>query len=371
MAGILDKKTRIMDVIVTREGRRQMADGNLRATFATFTDKNAFYEKDIVSGSTNPCDRLYFEAFSLSSDQIIFEKDDSGRLIGDIPISDMTIFGDNIFKKDAEGNYLAITGSAFNSEVTGIVTSSITNFRSQRILGSIPGNIQNSMNFDITRNKINFKINNKSPFGSNPNNFSIDVQSSMPLFFDQKLSANSNFKYLPPVHPDNVIVANFEDIKTNNGIGFSEVITKSSQFSESDREKLLYPKDDEVETNHEEENTTFNINEIESAFTDAFNQQSQVASELIQNETINFKNTTSENNLFCQIFEVDSRGIDKRLTKLDVVLAEKYELNDDLANKYENTQTNNRYKELYYVGKTFKDDLGIPTFIRLFTLMFD
>ena len=66
MAGILDKKTRVMDVIVTREGRRQMADGDLRATFASFTDKHTFYEKDIVSGSTDPTKRIYFEACSLA-----------------------------------------------------------------------------------------------------------------------------------------------------------------------------------------------------------------------------------------------------------------------------------------------------------------
>ncbi len=182
MAGILDKKTRVMDVIVTREGRRQMADGDLRATFASFTDKHTFYEKDIVSGSTDPTKRIYFEACSLASDQIVFEKDDSGRLIGDIPISDLTIFGDNIFEKDAEGEFLLVTGSVFTDKAMSIVTSSIKNFKSQRMIGSELPNEFNSKTFDMSRNKINFQINSLSPFGSNPNNFSIDIQSAMPLF---------------------------------------------------------------------------------------------------------------------------------------------------------------------------------------------
>ena len=77
MAGILNNKTRIMDVIVTREGRRQIADGNLRAKFASLTDTQAFYESDIISGSTDPTDRIYFEASSSPIDRIIFEKDES------------------------------------------------------------------------------------------------------------------------------------------------------------------------------------------------------------------------------------------------------------------------------------------------------
>ena len=42
MAGILNNKTRIMDVIVTAEGKRQLGRGNFRPEFASFSDKNAF-----------------------------------------------------------------------------------------------------------------------------------------------------------------------------------------------------------------------------------------------------------------------------------------------------------------------------------------
>ena len=64
MAGILDSKTRIMDVIITKEGRRQMASGKLRAEFLSFTDASTFYEKSGQQGNSDPTDRVYFEATS-------------------------------------------------------------------------------------------------------------------------------------------------------------------------------------------------------------------------------------------------------------------------------------------------------------------
>ncbi len=38
MSGILNTKQRIMDTILTQEGKRQLASGELRLNFITFTD---------------------------------------------------------------------------------------------------------------------------------------------------------------------------------------------------------------------------------------------------------------------------------------------------------------------------------------------
>ena len=45
MAGILDKKTRFIDFVVTQEGKRQIASGELKAEYASVTDMHAFYKK--------------------------------------------------------------------------------------------------------------------------------------------------------------------------------------------------------------------------------------------------------------------------------------------------------------------------------------
>ena len=57
MAGILDRKERILDVILTEEGYRQMQSGDIRFTYATFADKDSIYSLDennvFQSGSLN------------------------------------------------------------------------------------------------------------------------------------------------------------------------------------------------------------------------------------------------------------------------------------------------------------------------------
>ena len=46
MAGILDKKTRFIDYVITQEGKRQLASGKLRAEYASVTDMHTFYDKN-------------------------------------------------------------------------------------------------------------------------------------------------------------------------------------------------------------------------------------------------------------------------------------------------------------------------------------
>ena len=78
MAGILDSKTRFIDLIVTQEGRRQISAGKLRAEWASLSDANAFYDK---FESDNVSDRIYFQATDMPNNSIVIEKDDSGKMI--------------------------------------------------------------------------------------------------------------------------------------------------------------------------------------------------------------------------------------------------------------------------------------------------
>ena len=47
MAGILDAKSRVVDFILTNEGRRQVRNGDLKIEYASFTDRDTFYEEEI------------------------------------------------------------------------------------------------------------------------------------------------------------------------------------------------------------------------------------------------------------------------------------------------------------------------------------
>ena len=62
MAGILDSKSRVVDFILTDEGRKQVRDGDLKIEYASFTDRDTFYEEDQDGVATDPTSRLYFES---------------------------------------------------------------------------------------------------------------------------------------------------------------------------------------------------------------------------------------------------------------------------------------------------------------------
>lgn len=81
MSGILDNKSRIIDAILTIEGRRQMAEGTFEVSYATFTDSGVCYMPDIENGHEDPTNKIYFEATNLPQDQITFEANDEGKLV--------------------------------------------------------------------------------------------------------------------------------------------------------------------------------------------------------------------------------------------------------------------------------------------------
>lgn len=102
MAGILDNKKRIMDTIVTQEGRRQLSSGNFKIKYASFTDGNTFYEEDLVAGSTDATIRIPFEAVNKFQDNIVFETDDSGNLLK---------FQGNDVELNADGSIVSLTST--------------------------------------------------------------------------------------------------------------------------------------------------------------------------------------------------------------------------------------------------------------------
>ena len=76
--GILDKKTRFIDLAITQEGKRQIASGKLRAELASFSDGGTFYDAAENDDAQN---RIYFEVMERPENSIVLEKDDSGRLL--------------------------------------------------------------------------------------------------------------------------------------------------------------------------------------------------------------------------------------------------------------------------------------------------
>ena len=78
MAGILDKKTRFIDLIVTQEGKRQIATGKLRAEFASANDSQADYQKS--ENYQDAVKKIYFQTMERPENSITLEADDSGKI---------------------------------------------------------------------------------------------------------------------------------------------------------------------------------------------------------------------------------------------------------------------------------------------------
>jgi len=198
MAGILDSKSRIIDVVITEQGRRQLASGKMKIEFATFTDAGSFYADGGGGIIEDPSNRIYFEAASdLPSDLITFETDDAGFLI--------PYRADNFA---AGGKNLVISGSVRSANnIAGaseaISTAIFESWNNLQVIGSIDP-IDDTQGFTLSRQAVTFSIREDFPFAPGDVKTAVvdDIES---LNHDVRLSNLQNFKYLPPINSAGVL----------------------------------------------------------------------------------------------------------------------------------------------------------------------
>lgn len=261
--GILNNKERILDTIVTLEGRKQIVGGKMQIKFAAFSDRYTFYQGDILSGSDDASRRVFFEAASLPSDQITFEADDSGRLLQNNPAPRLfTKLG-----KLVQDNSYVTDKSVFASLAAGLLTSSVDNFNDLRILGS-KDFFRDDEQFRLSDNKLDFTITDNSPIGPEQIQ-SISVDKVDSFFQDKRLSHIPNFKFLPPKNKETNGLGG-DKMGTYQPLGQSEILTLEELLE--DLEGKDY-------------------------------------------QTIDFTETSRSNNLFAQFFEITTNEI----KKLDVI----------------------------------------------------
>jgi hypothetical protein len=262
MAGILDSKSRIMDVVITDQGRRQLASGQMKIEYATFTDLGSFYVGDTKGVIEDPTNRIYFEASSdLPSDLITFETDDSGLLIPYRADS----FG-------AGGKNLTLSGTLRDSKnidgsASAISTAILESWNNLQLIGT-DDPIDDEQGFELSKKNLMFSITDNFPF--KPNNIkSAVVDDIESLNHDVRLSNLQNFKYLPPINSAGALA--------EKPIG---------QFS--------------------------NLNET----LDADRQKFESRLSTLEFSDVEFTSTSIENNFVMQVFELSE---DDGLIKLDVI----------------------------------------------------
>ena len=200
--GILDKKKRFIDFIVTSHGKRKLAENNFIPSFASTTDKHVFYDdtNKNIQYAANHENILLEAAYKNPNDVIVHEFDDSGKLLVQ-DVSGSSVVGDKIFNYDSASatkvKKIIATGSMFASQ--NVVTSgSIRRFkRNQYLRTSSPFENENKT-FKITPTKHTFIMSNSVPFLRGPLTEAINIDNAEPLMFDKKLSNLLNFQYLTP-----------------------------------------------------------------------------------------------------------------------------------------------------------------------------
>lgn len=316
MAGILDSKTRIFDTILTTEGRKQIAQGRLIAEFYSFTDAGTFYNQDtIVSGGFDETYRIQLEATNLPQDTITLEADDSGRLTG-FPISGSTRFvirGGQILSSSSENETVPVTGSQYASLSETLLESSIDNFKKLYILRSPDPIDLRERQFIVGPKEATFAITENKPF-STASISSVNINNVEGFFQDKRLSHIPNYEFLPPVNKPR--------------LGVTEA-TPLGEFVNLNQEPVLTFEDVEKEVTQFEE--------------------MGFAQEFL------FTETSRQSNIVGQFFE----SAQNELQKLDVI---------DFGSF---TTTEGVTKHVFFVGKIYNDDLGVDTFIQLFTLIFE
>jgi hypothetical protein len=347
--GILDKKTRFIDLVITQEGKRQIASGQLRAEFASLSDQMAFYDQ---SETGNVADRIYFEVMERPENAIILEKDDSGRLFPFDFSPTGSIVGNNIFSGSIIDNVLtlkAVTGSQFASTEAQVMSASLKHFKNNYFIGT--NDFIGKSDFLIDPNEAVFIIDNESPFGRSPYGEVINVNNAEPFFLDPRLSHLPNFQYLPPINTDGSSYGYYQDIRNTTQETWSDI-----------KERLGYSSfTNTLDKSDNIKNNLYGNLGKESRKLLIDGELPVVYKEKKSLKSIRFLETSIDNNLIMQMFE-DSEG--SLMTKLDIIDAGIFYDDDKQVSDI-------LPKHVFYVGKVYYDNYDSPTFINIFTIVME
>ena len=310
MSGILDTKSRMIDSIITREGRRQLANGGIRIRFVSFTDGETFYEADVVSGSSDAADRMFLEAANLPQDQITFESDESGKLV---PYrgSNLDVLDGKVLSGSTDQFLEIVTGSAFVDQAGKLLDSMVDNFNRLMLIRDENTLFDLDKEFIVAPDAHEFIISNERPLRSKEIKRST-IDKAENLFQDKHLSRTPNFLHLPPINKPNITSPDGSPLGNYPLLG-----QRSTPMEFSDIKSMLQNRD----------------------FVD-----------------IDFHETTLLSNVIGQFFEIRQ----DQLSKLHVI-------------DYGDVQTDDPQsptQRVFFVGKLFVDNFGAHTFINMFTLIF-
>jgi hypothetical protein len=192
MAGLLDPKTRVLDTVLTPEGRRQMLDGGIKIKYATVSDIGFDYfgDEDLryVSGSIP----FGMESFSTTNDMIFPVTDASNTLL--------EFSGDNLFLSKNGAIFVSGTQQSPRLSLDRLSDTVIDSLKKQMIISTLDL-ARNDAGFSIDPTVVEFSITEDKPFDGEPSITTLTDADG--LFCDKRLAKTQNFKFLPPVQKTN------------------------------------------------------------------------------------------------------------------------------------------------------------------------
>ncbi len=351
MPGILDKKVKFIDLVVTQEGRRQMAQGGFRPSFASFSDKNAVY--DSTNSSILPVsESLCFQTPSdMPDDQIVYESDDAGNLFVGLPDGSYSIVGNDVFKRDystsGSVNFDHAKESDFSSTVELVRANTVDSFKRNKFIRTWTGIRTDPKEFKTDIEEHTFVVSNSVPFPRLPKNAEININATETFMFDNKLTHHKNFQYLPPVNKDGSSYGVYQDLRSTTKETFADIkrqlgitIVPESDFIEE--EDVVYNYSGDFKVKNRAPNTS----------TETF-----ISREYAR---INFTNSHGASNIIAQVFEEDPT--EGTVKKLDIV---------DAGMFLDETDPERPEKHVFYLGKIMFDSYNVPSFINIFTMIMD
>jgi|GEM_PF-4681672 len=318
--GILDSKKRVVDIVMTPQGRASLARSGLKIAYASFTDGQAYYDPSSITGSYDTAtDRVYLESpGSLPQDILAIVTDDTGDIIP------ATAFGSNndtgvkvakdgkIYVNYAGSNPVAGTnpGNDFSSAVSDITNMFQKSFSMNTVIGTRDP-IDDESDFEINPTETTFQF---TEDGTDLPVASINLADS--IFFDKRFSNLPQFKFLPPVAKtggQTVEIGNFKNIKSFNSYTYQDI-----------KEETLGTESAPVK----------------------------------QRAEFEIVNSSMQNDMVIQMYEVNADGV----LKLDAV---------DYGNVIDTTDRQRPLKRIIFYGKVFLDDTETVTYVNLFTVVID
>ena len=312
MAGILDTKRRIIDALITQDGRRQMAANTIDLSFATFSDEGLFYDTEDGTSARDISNLPILEVMSLPKDVIIPEVDDDGAFSLNLADGNKIVNGRkvisgalDIIRVDDNGVRTVVKTESVLTGAINVYSGTLEcmdtarkHFQQMKILKTDDGLLDSLFRADVS----SFRLTTRES--------EVALSAVRPLLFDNSINHIVNTKYLPP------------EVTTDEN--------KNVPLGD-------YPKF-----------TSDPYNNFESFFEDEL-------MNAISKQEINFTSSGRANNLLGQVFEINNDGT----SKLAIV-----DYGEFLS------EEGKRYR-VFYLGKPLRDLNGTPKFCKLFTLVFE